>query len=171
MALALGEQAQNWIERAEYSHSFAFSSRHWKFLGCSKNVSDRNLRGSRHRKTSQTSVTYRTNKSIRIIAGIVGMFVCTWYLSVVSKLIALSLDLPQEYLDYILTLIMIPTLIAYSQNFYALHACPAFAPVLRQQTAWLTKCGSKEGGNPAVQNTLRSSSSGVATLSTPNNSV
>ncbi|EYB99756.1 hypothetical protein Y032_0120g921 [Ancylostoma ceylanicum] len=139
--------------------------------------SERGLKGSRHRRTNQSiapSVTSTnqsiapsvTNKTVRITSGLVAVFVCTWYLSVASMLIAINLSLPEKHLDYIMTLIMIPALIAYSQNFYGLHACPRYAPVLREQTAWLTTCSTKGRGIPAVQTTLKSSSSGIATVTT-----
>ncbi|RCN24734.1 hypothetical protein ANCCAN_29564 [Ancylostoma caninum] len=105
------------------------------------------------------------------MSGLVAVFASTWYLSVASLLIALNLDLPEEYLDHIMTLIMIPALTAYSLNFYGLHACPRYAPVLRQQTAWITTCGSKLGGIPAVQTTLKSSSSEITTITTSNTSI
>ncbi|RCN35590.1 hypothetical protein ANCCAN_18551 [Ancylostoma caninum] len=57
-------------------------------------------------KTSQSTVRSISNKSVRIVTGIVTVFVCTWYLSVASVLTALSLGLREEDLDYVMTLIL-----------------------------------------------------------------
>ncbi|EYC44371.1 hypothetical protein Y032_0463g1910 [Ancylostoma ceylanicum] len=69
-----------------------------------------------------------------------------------------------------MTLILIPMFAAYSQNFYAVYTCPRYGPVLKKQIAWLMACGSKEGEGAAAQTTL-STSSKIATISTPNVSV
>ncbi|KAK6756990.1 hypothetical protein RB195_015054 [Necator americanus] len=95
------------------------------------------LKGSRHRKSIQYLAPSVTNKTVRIISSMVAVFTCTWYFYVASTLVALNLNLPEEHLDYAMTLNLIPALVAYSQNFYALHACPRYSPVLSQQKAWL----------------------------------
>ncbi|CAJ0589947.1 unnamed protein product [Cylicocyclus nassatus] len=122
---------------------------------------EKSLKDSRHRGSSPTVPCAITCNTIRVMSRMVTLFVCTWYFCVTTVLVAVNLKLPEDYLDHIITINMIPAMMAYSQNFYGLHACSRYAPILRQQGAWFRRCLKVEDKVSTVKSTTTSSESAL----------
>ncbi|KAK6044905.1 hypothetical protein COOONC_17590 [Cooperia oncophora] len=106
--------------------------------------------GSRNEDSDSISVSNR-NRMIRVLTIVVGVFVCTSYLCVVSVHIAVQMELEEDYHDYIMTFNMVLALLTYIQNYYVLwFRSPRYRRAFFQQLNWLRRCFCFHLGEPTT---------------------
>ncbi|RCN28819.1 hypothetical protein ANCCAN_25430 [Ancylostoma caninum] len=78
---------------------------------------------------------------LRIVSFMVAVFVCTWYLCILSMYVALRLNLQEDSMNYVMIFTTILAFIAYSQNFYVLWLHnPRYRRTFSEQMKWLNLC-------------------------------